>query len=65
MIATVLVILGTVAIVRPLEAAISEYSAGQVELTLHHGPDALRAGDEAQMYKRLARGLAAGGARPE
>ncbi len=43
----------------PLEAAISEYAAGQVELTLHHGPDALRAGDEAQMYKRLARGLAA------
>ncbi|MBW8743561.1 MAG: glutamine synthetase [Sphingomonas sp.] len=43
----------------PLEAAISEYSAGQVELTLHHGPDALRAADEAQMYKRLARGLAA------
>ncbi len=43
----------------PLEAAISEYAAGQVELTLHHGPDALRAGDEAHMYKRLARGLAA------
>lgn len=43
----------------PLEAVISEYAAGQVELTLHHGPDALRAGDEAQMYKRLARGLAA------
>ncbi|MWV29256.1 glutamine synthetase [Erythrobacter sp. GH3-10] len=42
----------------PLEAGISEYAAGQVELTLHHGPDALRAGDEALMYKRLARGLA-------
>ena len=38
---------------------ISEYAAGQVELTLHHGPDALRAADEALMYKRLARGLAA------
>ena len=43
----------------PLEAVISEYAAGQVELTLHHGPDALRAADEALMYKRLARGLAA------
>lgn len=42
----------------PLEAAISEYSPGQVELTLHHRPDALRAADEAQMYKRLARGVA-------
>lgn len=43
----------------PLEAVISEYAAGQVELTLHHRPDALRAGDEAQMYKRLAKGVAA------
>lgn len=42
----------------PLEAVISEYAQGQVELTLHHRPDALRAGDEAQMYKRLAKGVA-------
>ena len=42
----------------PLEAVIAEYAAGQVELTLHHRPDALRAGDEAQMYKRLAKGVA-------
>ena len=43
----------------PLEAAISEYAPGQLELTLHHGPDALRAADEAVMYKRLAKGVAA------
>jgi glutamine synthetase len=43
----------------PLEAAISEYAPGQIELTLHHGPDALRAADEAVMYKRLAKGVAA------
>ncbi len=43
----------------PLEGAISEYAPGQLELTLHHGPDALRAADEAVMYKRLAKGVAA------
>ena len=43
----------------PLEGAISEYAPGQVELTLKHGPDALRAADEAVMYKRLAKGVAA------
>jgi glutamine synthetase len=43
----------------PLEAAISEYAPGQIELTLRHGPDALRAADEALMYKRLAKGVAA------
>ena len=42
----------------PLEAAISEYAPGQLELTLHHGPDALRAADEAVIYKRLAKGVA-------
>jgi glutamine synthetase len=42
----------------PLEAAISEYAPGQIELTLRHGPDALRAADEAVMYKRLAKGVA-------
>jgi glutamine synthetase len=42
----------------PLEGAISEYAPGQVELTLKHGPDALRAADEAVMYKRLAKGVA-------
>ena len=42
----------------PLEGAIAEYAAGQVELTLRHGPDALRAGDEAVMYKHIAKGVA-------
>ncbi len=42
----------------PLEGAIAEYAAGQVELTLRHGPDALRAADEAVMYKHSAKGVA-------
>jgi len=43
----------------PLEGVISEYAPGQLELTLRHGPDALRAADEAVMYKRTAKGVAA------
>jgi len=42
----------------PLEGAISEFAPGQVELTLSHKPDALRAADDAVMYKRLAKGVA-------
>ncbi len=42
----------------PLEGAIAEYAPGQLELTLRHGPDALRAADEAAMYKRIAKGVA-------
>ena len=42
----------------PLEGAIAEYAAGQLELTLRHGPDAVRAADEAAMYKRIAKGIA-------
>ena len=42
----------------PLEGAISEFAPGQVELTLKHKPDALRAADDAVMYKRLAKGVA-------
>jgi glutamine synthetase len=42
----------------PLETAIAEYAPGQLELTLRHGPDALRAADEAVMYKRIAKGVA-------
>ena len=42
----------------PLEGVISEYAPGQLELTLRHGPDALRAADEAVMYKRIAKGVA-------
>lgn len=43
----------------PLESAISEYAPGQFELTLRHKPDALRATDDAVMYKRLVKGVAA------
>jgi glutamine synthetase len=43
----------------PLEGAISEYAPGQLEITLRHRPDALRAADEAVMYKRIAKGVAA------
>ena len=42
----------------PVEGAISEYAPGQMELTLRHGDDALRAADEAVMYKRLVKGVA-------
>ena len=42
----------------PVEGVISEYAPGQFELTLHHRNDALRAADEALMYKRLVRGVA-------
>ncbi|MFM9851696.1 MAG: glutamine synthetase family protein [Sphingomonadaceae bacterium] len=42
----------------PLESAISEYAAGQFELTLRHKPDALAACDDAIMYKRLLKALA-------
>ncbi len=43
----------------PLEGAISEYAPGQMELTLKHRADALRAADEATMYKRAVKGVAA------
>ena len=42
----------------PVEGAISEYAPGQMELTLKHCNDALRAADEAVMYKRLVKGVA-------
>jgi glutamine synthetase len=42
----------------PLEGAISEYAPGQLELTLKHHPDALRAADDAVLYKRAAKGVA-------
>ena len=43
----------------PLESGISEYAPGQFELTLRHKADALRATDDAVMYKRLVKGVAA------
>nr|WP_310524848.1 glutamine synthetase family protein [Polymorphobacter sp.] len=42
----------------PVEGAISEYAPGQMELTLKHRNDALRAADEAVLYKRLVKGVA-------
>jgi glutamine synthetase len=42
----------------PLEGAISEYAPGQLELTLKHHADALRAADDAMLYKRAAKGVA-------
>jgi len=42
----------------PLEGVISECAPGQLELTLKHKPDAMRAADEAVAYKRAAKGVA-------
>jgi glutamine synthetase len=42
----------------PLEGAISEYAPGQLELTLKHHAGALRAADDAVLYKRAAKGVA-------
>jgi glutamine synthetase len=42
----------------PAETLMSEYSPGQFEITLKHRADALRAVDEAVMFKRLLRGVA-------
>lgn len=42
----------------PIEAAISEFAPGQLEIGLEHRNDALRAADEAMMYKRLVKGVA-------
>jgi glutamine synthetase len=42
----------------PAETLMSEYSPGQFEITLHHRAEALRAVDEAVMFKRLLRGVA-------
>ncbi len=42
----------------PLEGVISECSPGQIELTLRHKSDALRAADDAILYKRAAKGVA-------
>jgi glutamine synthetase len=42
----------------PLEGAIGEYAPGQLEITLKHHADALRAADDAVLYKRAAKGCA-------
>jgi glutamine synthetase len=43
----------------PAETAISEFGTGQMEITLTHRADALRALDEAVMYRRAVKGVAA------
>ena len=42
----------------PLEAAISEYGPGQMEIGLKHRADAMRACDDAIMFKRLVKATA-------
>ena len=42
----------------PAEAATSEVGLGQFELNLGHVPDALKAADDAWLFKMLVRGLA-------
>jgi glutamine synthetase len=42
----------------PVEALISEYEPGQMEIGLRHRTDALKACDEAVMFKRLVKGTA-------
>jgi glutamine synthetase len=43
----------------PLRTLMTEYAPGQFEITLEHRPDALRAADEALMFKRAVKGVAA------
>ncbi len=43
----------------PVGTLMSEYAPGQYEITLQHRADALRAVDEAILFKRLLRGVAA------
>ena len=42
----------------PIEAMISEFAPGQLEIGLEHRADALRVADEAMMFKRLVKGCA-------
>lgn len=42
----------------PAETLMAEYAPGQFEITLHHRADALRAVDEAILFKRVLRGVA-------
>ena len=43
----------------PLRTLMTEYAPGQFEITLEHRPDALRAVDDAIMFKRAVKGVAA------
>jgi glutamine synthetase len=42
----------------PARTLISEYAPGQFEIVLAHGADAMRAADDAILYKRLVKGVA-------
>jgi len=42
----------------PAGTAIAEYGPGQYEITLSHIPDALRAADDAVLFKRVVKGVA-------
>ncbi|QJE73190.1 glutamine synthetase [Aerophototrophica crusticola] len=42
----------------PAGTAIAEYGPGQYEITLSHLPDALRAADDAVLFKRVVKGVA-------
>lgn len=42
----------------PADTAISESGPGQFEVNLVHGPDAMRAADDAWIFKQLVKGLA-------
>ncbi|MFM7065232.1 MAG: glutamine synthetase, partial [Gammaproteobacteria bacterium] len=42
----------------PVQTLMSEYAPGQFEITLQHRADALRAADEAVLFKRLVKGTA-------
>ncbi|MFV3077236.1 glutamine synthetase family protein [Niveispirillum fermenti] len=42
----------------PAGTAIAEYGPGQYEITLAHRPDALRAADDAVLFKRVVHGVA-------
>lgn len=43
----------------PADTAVAEYGPGQCEINLHHVADAVRAGDDAILFKRVVRGVAA------
>jgi glutamine synthetase len=43
----------------PVRTLMAEYAPGQFEVTLEHRDDALRAADDAVLWKRLVRGVAA------
>ena len=42
----------------PVDAAVSEYAPGQYEINLHHCDDAVRAADDAVLFKRAVKGVA-------